>query len=491
MITVPKSGDAICDPPPDAFKKISNDNINLLAESSLAALREKWREEVIGLAKTFTEELGLPLPSMEQNAPLLISGHQPYFYHPGILYKYRLLTLAANKGFQTLFVTVDTEPCEGFPVRLPTFNGAYTRTGHLMHPSTTDEFYSDATADQNSLEAFREMAVKDLATLPQENFKRGIRFLNEHLGEPLPKKMRDLMILIRRSYSSGWQNSVLELPLSSVCETDGFFKFAFDMLKRAGEIKTFFNETVSAYRREHHIRSKANPFPDLDKAGQAVETLFWCVKGAKRDPLFVKQADGKITLLLEKEIEVTDAEKLAEIVRSEGIRLWPRAVTVSIILRVFLGDLFIHGTGGAKYDLITDKLIEQLYGLKPPAFVTASCSLKTPELNDPAEKIAALKQELRNMRFHPERFIERTAEVDKIEKEKEELVENIKLTGADKKNIGKKISELNEKLNSMLAPVKAGVEKNIEETETEQNRYKILADRELPYFLFPPESIPS
>ena len=40
--------------------------------------------------------------------------------------------------------------------------------------------------------------------------------------------------------------------------------------------------------------------------------------------------------------------------------------------RYLLGDLFIHGIGGAKYDELGDSIARRFFGIEPPEFLTLS-----------------------------------------------------------------------------------------------------------------------
>ena len=43
--------------------------------------------------------------------------------------------------------------------------------------------------------------------------------------------------------------------------------------------------------------------------------------------------------------------------------------------RFLLGDLFIHGIGGAKYDELGDEISRRFFGIEPPGFLTVSMTL--------------------------------------------------------------------------------------------------------------------
>ena len=56
-------------------------------------------------------------------------------------------------------------------------------------------------------------------------------------------------------------------------------------------------------------------------------------------------------------------EKLQEF-RSRGVKIRSRALITTLWARLVLGDLFLHGIGGAKYDQVTDLLIERFSGCR-------------------------------------------------------------------------------------------------------------------------------
>jgi hypothetical protein len=72
-----------------------------------------------------------------------------------------------------------------------------------------------------------------------------------------------------------------------------------------------------------------------------------------------------------------------------------------------LGDLFLHGIGGAKYDQVTNQIVRRFFEFTPPEFATVSATLRLPITRPPIERDndLAWQQRLRELRYHPERFI--------------------------------------------------------------------------------------
>ena len=60
------------------------------------------------------------------------------------------------------------------------------------------------------------------------------------------------------------------------------------------------------------------------------------------------------------------------------LRLAPRALTLTAVLRLLIADGFIHGIGGGEYDQVLDKLIVRHWKLTPPRFVVTTATLFFP-----------------------------------------------------------------------------------------------------------------
>ena len=99
-------------------------------------------------------------------------------------------------------------------------------------------------------------------------------------------------------------------------------------------------------------------------------------------------------------------ERLREL-PAESIRLRTRALTTTMFARFFLGDLFIHGIGGAKYDELGDEIARRFLGFEPPGFLALSLTLRLGLPTDPVtpDDLAAADRALRDLRFNPDRHL--------------------------------------------------------------------------------------
>ena len=90
-----------------------------------------------------------------------------------------------------------------------------------------------------------------------------------------------------------------------------------------------------------------------------------------------------------------------------SVRLRTRALTTTLFSRFLLGDLFIHGIGGAKYDELGDEIARRFFGIEPPGFLTLSMTLWLGLPADPATPadLAGVERGLRDLRFNPDRHL--------------------------------------------------------------------------------------
>jgi hypothetical protein len=89
-----------------------------------------------------------------------------------------------------------------------------------------------------------------------------------------------------------------------------------------------------------------------------------------------------------------------------------------------LGDLFIHGIGGSKYDQLTDLLIQRFFHVNPPAFLTVSATFRLPidRPNVSAEDLRHVDGLLRDLWYHPERHLDNDSVRTDPERRVNELV---------------------------------------------------------------------
>ena len=98
---------------------------------------------------------------------------------------------------------------------------------------------------------------------------------------------------------------------------------------------------------------------------------------------------------------------------SHDLRLRPRALLTTLLARLLVADVFVHGIGGAAYDRITDGIVRRLTGCDPPRYAVVSGTLRFPAAKlfpgeasrDPLAEMATVRAAIRDVEFHPERHL--------------------------------------------------------------------------------------
>jgi hypothetical protein len=301
-----------------------------------------------------------------------------------------------------------------------------------------------------------------------------------------------------------WGCETLEIPQSRVCGLPSFYWFAAHLIAHLPRLWEQYNRSVGDFRRANHVRSTAHPVPDLAIDDDWLEAPFWIWHRGdpRRRRLFARQREGEIVLAdragneyplaLEPEGDVDRAAaQLAELA-ARGVRLRTRALITTLFARLCLGDLFLHGIGGAKYDHVTDLVIERFFGVKPPCYMTLTATLRLPVAAGAVtlDEARRVDHEIREVAFHPERFFDASAdgEAAALVREKRRWI----ATPASPENARlrcHKIRAANESLQAWVAQARRGLVARREQIAAALRAQTILGSREYAFCLYPTDEL--
>ena len=135
--------------------------------------------------------------------------------------------------------------------------------------------------------------------------------------------------------------------LSDLLKSKEYEEFFLEIYSQSALFGELFNNLLNEYRKEFRFRYKNFPFPHLEEG----EIPFWLVRGGKRERFFKGDFDRRE---LDKEL------------------IFPRAATLTLFLRLYRLDFFIHGIGGGNYEWIQDRIIDRFFKQKPPPYAVIS-----------------------------------------------------------------------------------------------------------------------
>jgi hypothetical protein len=260
---------------------------------------------------------------------------------------------------------------------------------------------------------------------------------------------------------------------------------------------------VADYRRANHVRSSAHPVPDLAAEGEWLEAPFWIWdrENPRRRRLFVRQRGDEIVLAdrgaleyalpLAPEGEADRAVERWQELAGRGVRIRTRALITTLFARLLLGDLFVHGIGGAKYDQVTDLLMQRFFGLTPPGYLTATATLRLPIRQEAVtvDDARRIDHQLRELAYHPERFLDANDRAaDQIVEEKRKWIAVLP-TRENARQRCRAIHEANERLQPWVADRWKQLLEQRDHVADVLRAQAVLNSREYAFCLYPADSL--
>jgi hypothetical protein len=178
------------------------------------------------------------------------------------------------------------------------------------------------------------------------------------------------------------------MPASPIFSSEPCLVLAHHLLSRAGEFAAAYNRALAEYRRDNGIRTPGRPMPDLQVSEDACEIPYWLddLRTPARSRADIHRRDGGWNLVIAGDSFTlnpnADADRAAgelkDFLERHNARLSPRALTLTMFLRLLIADQFIHGIGGARYDQVTNRVIELFFKMQAPSFSVTTSTLYFP-----------------------------------------------------------------------------------------------------------------
>jgi hypothetical protein len=403
-------------------RRIQNQLTCNLHGRSLAQLSQLARTELLAAAQRWTAGYANVSSEPRDSSRLIyLAGHQPQMFHPGVWFKnFTLGRLARQHGATAINLIVDNDTLSDASLRVPGGSVPEPLARQIAFDRSDPRIpYEERTIQDRELFAgFQQRVVEQIAPLVADpliaRYWPLVRERAKHTDN-----LGACLAQARHQLEGSWGLQTLEVPQSWICASESFQWLAAYLLARLPEFRAVHNEAVRQYRRVHRVRSTSHPAPELAEQGPWLEAPFWVwtADQPRRRRLFARQAGSEIVLsdgqAWEARLPLTAdgdaaqaAQRLLEL-QHAGVRIRSRALITTLWARLALGDLFIHGIGGAKYDQVTDLLIERFFRLDPPELLVVSATLQLPieRPRTSIDELHALKRKLGELSYHPERCL--------------------------------------------------------------------------------------
>lgn len=491
----------------------------------ISSLRTWARRAVLEEAARYTAELtGSPidLPADLDEQLLFITGHQPALYHPGVWIKNLLIGKAAQQmAGLSLNLIVDNDLVSSTAIKVPQGTRSNPYFSEVSFDQSIKKKPWEETTIQNE-ELFRTFADRVDETLqvwpelPAPLLRNIWPTAVAHMQKS--DRLADCLAAARHMQEQSWGIENLELPISRMCQTGPFLWFACYLFKNARSFRSTHNEVLDEYRKINRVRSKTHPVPELSESDGWIESPFWIWRTGetRRHQLFVKRDQEQVQLSNGTDIiaslpmgENCDLSAAIEVLKQlseQGIRLRTRALTTTLFARLFLGDLFVHGIGGAKYDEMTDRIFTRFFHLTPPRYLTLSATRFLP-FSQPFDvqhcDETCLQRILRDLDFNSDRHLttEQLQEAAPLVERKQALIHaqqaaekhDDSVAQTERRRLNRlrfrELREVDTALSGLTLPLREKINGDLELVHQQMQANAVIQSREISFVLYPEQTL--
>lgn len=475
----------------------------------LARVALEARSELLALARRWTcSYRDLDLGPLDSATPIVMAGHQPELFHPGVWLKNFALDLLAHEHHAVAInLLVDNDTMKSAALRVPGGSVAEPRVASILMDRQVEPlpYEERQILDRAMFLAFSGRVAEQIASLvPDPMIKRYWPMVIQRSRET--DNLGACLAQARHQIEGQWGTRTWEVPVSWLCQTESFAWFVAHLLAQLRRFRQVYNDVLQAYRKTNRVRSTAHPAPDLADEDPWLEAPLWIwTEGdPRRRRLFVRRRTDAIILSDRRQASIElplrpdgdgarAAARLMEL-PAQGVKIRCRALITTLWARLVLSDLFVHGIGGAKYDQVTDALIARFFGRRPPGFQVVSATLYLPVARPTRtrENLQAIQRQLREIAFHPEKYVDRqSATCAQAAKNAQELIaEKLRwIHAASGPEAARRrfveIRRINQALQAMVAGQRQRLLEDRQRASQAVRAEAILGSREYAYCLFP------
>lgn len=360
--------------------------------------RRACRRELLEKARAFTcAHLGLPCDLPAAAETVIATGHQPIWHHCGLWIKNVACSRLARSVHATaVHVVLDHDVCDtAMAVPRRRADGTWYRQWLDIEP----EAHGLALEDRQPHGATTAQFLDDVVRLHPEPFCteiwNGCGLGNAARWDAFGSVAEVVVYLQALLNAAFGLDNLLYLPVSQLCTSEAFMDFLVSIVSNAMDFATCYNEALAARCGRFEAVGPLTIRPlAMDRRRQQTELPFWLVRSdGTRTPLVVRQdRTGPLTALL----------------RAGRRRLRPKAVPLTLFLRRYLADWFIHGLGGATYEPVVDHVMRAYYGVGVPDYGVVTCTVLLPWCRPGdrgAPHLGQLRHHLHHVLHNPEQCL--------------------------------------------------------------------------------------
>lgn len=475
--------------------------------------RSQYCNELINIAKVYTQNLlGLIAPDISRQN-IISTGHQPIWHHCGIWSK----DVVAHKFAQSvdgigLHLVLDHDICDTSMV-LPVkrYDESWSFKKIEIEPDDTNK---DVSLEFRPIpkKEYISTFLKKVSDEKNNHICNDIWFdnilcINENIFSLIT--IADFITYLQAIINSALKLDNLYLPVSRLCSSNAFKSFALSIIDDAENFALYYNQGINLLcHKNGHSRRNNVKCLEVNKDSNLIELPFWLVSEAgQRSSLWIKSKPGYIEIgTKDKVLGNIDSSswdnkiaQLQELLDGNNFKLRPKAITLTLFVRLFLADIFIHGIGAKSYEPVTDYILENYCKKRLLKYGIVTSTMNLPlqnENNCLRNSMSLLKNKKHELKYNPEKYIDKStldtepvASLLKVKKQKIAQSQDQLLPADIRKSAWRSISQINLELCSYTEDTVEKLESLISYSKKEITTNKVIGYREFFFGLFPEEEL--
>lgn len=395
------------------------------------------------------------LHSLSKGAKV-VTAHQPGFWHPGIWIKTLLLNRISRNG---RLILLDFDITSKEKVTIPQIIQQRVSL-YSFNPFNKKIWYNNrVNADEFVAMVQERIRGFDIIS---HNFEKN------KLHVPKTDDAIDFYNLWRANLEGGVNYKTVRY--SSLLKTDEYAEFINVIRQRGDALFEIYNEELVKYRKKYKIRGE-NPFKLMEVRGAKKELPLWFIEQDERYPVFWENKK----FYYEKG-EIKNYEKI-----------YPRGPLITLFIRAFVADIFIHGVSGFNYDEITENIANQFWGIKlcPKVGISATVFLNFDNYPD----FFKIEKAIRKIEEEKKNYVKMPVDgMKELIEQRDSIIKRIN-DAEDKKSLYKKLKIIKRQIEDKARPYIEKLDREKEKLMEILATKQVYCFREYPYFLYTYEQL--
>ena len=469
-----------------------------LLEENRKLLNKIFRDdkELAEIKKKLREETGI-LPENYDDY-IIATGHQPVPYYPGLLFKNFFTGNQSKKtGVKAYNFIVDSDK-GSVKISVPFKQNNEYRKEILTLKEDPHSIFEGFQPTEKTVNDFLQSVRKHLKTLEKEEFYKTFtvwknKFFNEYKQN---NSFIDALINLRTQQESSLGVSLINKKISGIAKSTAYYRFISYIIKHIEKFKEAYNNSV-----KKKSKGDYQPVKIMHEEDGWIELPFWLIQDNKRYPVKIKKEQKKLRVASEEadfkfSVNMNNWDNLSTELKNK-ILLYPKATTLTFMIRLFFCDLFVHGTGAVEYELVNNDFFQSFFHLeKTLSFYAVTGNIYLPLLGnklnheDLQKRYSENKKWLKEAQRNPEDLLDKET-ADNYKNKKKELATRMKneKDGDKRKKLHRKLEDLNEEMKTFLKDQVDTIKKEVSRDEYILHNEEIFLERYYPYFIYPPNSL--